>query len=937
MLNFFRKTIRRQFFFLIMAVSFITFIGVIGLFTVSNQVKSDYLQERSELSSRVRVLQEIQNHINEMVVHMRGYAAFGNQDELQQSALANQEVNESLDEYRQLDLTVEETEIMNQIEAFQDIYWNELLKVMQPFIESNDYTALKEASASYSSTEIVNGLLHRMNQVTEDFRAKQKASHDSFLDTISFINYSLFAFLILIFIVLSITSRNLTRMIVNPISELSTAAEELAKNKRTEIKRLKREDELGTLSNSFAEMAGRIIDREENLSNQNQRLKKQRKQLETTKRTLERLNHMNHALSVTQDQQQLLDQVIKDLVSIYKFNKGILFTLDSESFSSVGVKTELFSGPISELFASVIQRLQEEKHSFVTERKASKDEQGFYHSAVTYDFHAPIFDSNEKLNAVLSCSRIDYPFTEQEVEEIIGILNRVSISLEKIAFFEQTENSRKLNQDIIDNINEGIQFVDEQGNLVQYNEKWLEFFGLNHYNETKFVKDTFQKWMKHISNNVKDKDSFSKYLKDVVINDRIDSEGTSYQFEVSNRILVVYAEAVFRQEQRIGTLLVYRDITAEYEVDQMKSNLVSTVSHELRTPLASVLGYTELMINKDLKPERQERYLKTIHGEAKRLTNLINDFLDLQRMESGQQTYNKQQINVVDIADELKEIFEVNNPNHTIKLLNHSTNSLVYGDTSSITQLYTNLLSNAIKFSPEGGDVIISFNNNAEQLFIHISDEGIGIPEYELKRLFTKFHRIDNSSQRKIGGTGLGLAICKEIVEAHQGKIAVRSEMDKGSVFTVTLPLDPASITWEGDTTIKGLLPEVILVEDDQSLSHLLEDELKDTGFYVKKYNTGELLLEDLDNIHPDGFVIDIMLGDGIDGWKLIETLRKHEHLRNIPIFISSALEQNLKSQLFKVEHYLTKPYPPNKLSTVILHTLLQQGKNGQILFADEE
>ncbi len=280
------------------------------------------------------------------------------------------------------------------------------------------------------------------------------------------------------------------------------------------------------------------------------------------------------------------------------------------------------------------------------------------------------------------------------------------------------------------------------------------------------------------------------------------------------------------------------------------------------------------------------------------------------------------------------ENFQSTSNKHNLVLQQNSAYDHVSVDRDKMIQVLTNLLSNAIKFSPEGGDVVVSVQQQEHQLFVHISDEGIGIPDQELGRLFQKFNRLDNSSSRKIGGTGLGLAICKEIVEAHDGKIMVRSAEGEGSVFSIVLPMVEAD---------KQFLPEVergrqiILLEDDRSLALLLEDELKDAGFAVSRFITGEALIKQLQHLKPAAFVIDLMLGEGLDGWDVIHEIKQHPELKQIPIFISSAIQEMDKAKHYQINHYLIKPYPPNKLSTVILQSILQHGNKGFIAYKKEE
>lgn len=264
------------------------------------------------------------------------------------------------------------------------------------------------------------------------------------------------------------------------------------------------------------------------------------------------------------------------------------------------------------------------------------------------------------------------------------------------------------------------------------------------------------------------------------------------------------------------------------------------------------------------------------------------------------------------------------NTNHNLVLQQNSVYDHVSVVYDKMIQVLTNLVSNAIKFSPEGGDVVVSIQQQKHQLYVHISDEGIGLPDQELGRLFQKFNRLDNSSSRKIGGTGLGLAIFKEIAEAHDGKIMVRSTEGEGNVFSIVLPLVEADV---------HVLPEV---EQSRQII-LLEDDLKDAGFAVNRFITGEALIKQLPLLKPAAFVIDLMLGEGVDGWDVIHEIKQHPELRHIPIFISSAIQEMEKAKHYEINYYLIKPYPPNKLSTVILQSILQPGNKGIIAFEKEQ
>lgn len=237
----------------------------------------------------------------------------------------------------------------------------------------------------------------------------------------------------------------------------------------------------------------------------------------------------------------------------------------------------------------------------------------------------------------------------------------------------------------------------------------------------------------------------------------------------------------------IGRLVVLHDITREKEVDRLKSELISTVSHELRTPMSSILGFAELLTTRQLAEGKKKEYIGIIQSEAKRLTQLINDFLDIQRMESGRQVYNMRKVDIKAVAEETVRLYR-DSSGRDILLETSSTIPFVYGDEDKIKQVFSNLISNAVKYSSEG-DIRISLSRDGMMVKCSVSDRGIGIPDEEKDKIFERFFRVHSEDTREIGGTGLGLAICREIVTAHGGDIWFESEVGKGSTFSFTIPI----------------------------------------------------------------------------------------------------------------------------------------------------
>ncbi|MGJ9384054.1 hybrid sensor histidine kinase/response regulator [Salipaludibacillus sp. CF4.18] len=250
-----------------------------------------------------------------------------------------------------------------------------------------------------------------------------------------------------------------------------------------------------------------------------------------------------------------------------------------------------------------------------------------------------------------------------------------------------------------------------------------------------------------------------------------------------------------------------------------------------------------------------------------------------------------------------------------------------------------------ILVSPNGGEITLTLKNEQNHLIVSVRDYGLGIPDEALEKLFNKFQRIDQSDRKKIVGTGLGLAISREIVERHEGEMWVESKEGEGSTFYFSIPLDSDNTIDKG-TVIKGS-PEVplkngetvMIIEDDTSLALLLSEELKASGFRVLHHYDPKNAYTDILKQPLAAVVVDLMLGDDMDGWELIKQLKENEDTVQLPIIISSALDKSVeKVERFQVNEYLTKPYPPKDLSKTLLNFIQsKEGKDGEILFPEEE
>jgi len=238
-----------------------------------------------------------------------------------------------------------------------------------------------------------------------------------------------------------------------------------------------------------------------------------------------------------------------------------------------------------------------------------------------------------------------------------------------------------------------------------------------------------------------------------------------------------------------GMVFNSRDITERKEVERLKDELVSTVSHELSTPLTSLRGFAELMLTREFAPEKRRHFLQVILNEGTRLTNLINDLLDIQRIESGRQTYHFDMIILTSLLRNAVEVFSAGESQHSVRLEAPDHLSTVRADADRLHQVLANLISNAIKFSPKGGVVTVRARQVANEIVVEVADQGIGIPPDVIPQLFQKFYRVENTETRSIGGTGLGLALVKDIITAHGGQVWVESQLNVGSSFFFSLPV----------------------------------------------------------------------------------------------------------------------------------------------------
>ncbi|MEP6900364.1 MAG: CHASE2 domain-containing protein [Actinomycetota bacterium] len=244
--------------------------------------------------------------------------------------------------------------------------------------------------------------------------------------------------------------------------------------------------------------------------------------------------------------------------------------------------------------------------------------------------------------------------------------------------------------------------------------------------------------------------------------------------------------------ETLGIVAALSDVSQHRELQKTKNDVIALVTHELRTPLTAIQGMSELLTEHEIEPEAQGKMLLTINSEAKRLARIVNEYLDITRLESGAQKIRFAPLDAEAVIEQTLLLLEPLAARREIKIVRRfaATESNINADAELLVRAITNIVANAIKYSPDKTSITIETRNYGETLKIIVRDEGFGISADQLPRIFEKFYRVPQRKQlAEVAGTGLGLALTEEIIELHGGRIAVESEPHKGSTFTLFMPL----------------------------------------------------------------------------------------------------------------------------------------------------
>ena len=387
--------------------------------------------------------------------------------------------------------------------------------------------------------------------------------------------------------------------------------------------------------------------------------------------------------------------------------------------------------------------------------------------------------------------------------------------------------------------------------------------------------------------------------------------------------------------ETVGAVVTFRDITERRAVQRLKDEFVSLVSHELRTPLTSIRGALGLLAGGLLQksPEKGQRMLEIAVSNTDRLVRLINDILDLERIDSGKVTLSKQRCEPLSLLHDSAELMRPMADKAGVHLeVSGAVVGTVWADSDRITQTITNLLSNAIKFSPPQTTISLSADYGRDGIVFRVADQGRGIPKEKLETIFERFQQVDASDSRDKGGSGLGLAICRSIVREHGGDIHVESTVGGGSVFSFSLPAAAAQLLERPASS--GA--RVIICDDDPGVRETLQEILQQRGYDVAVADGGEELLSLARAAAPDVILLDLFM-PGMSGWETMAALRAEPELAGIPVIILSVLSPDETPAPFDPAGWVSKPLDENTLVDALEQALGLGGRKPRVLIVEDD
>ncbi len=361
------------------------------------------------------------------------------------------------------------------------------------------------------------------------------------------------------------------------------------------------------------------------------------------------------------------------------------------------------------------------------------------------------------------------PFTERDVLLISLLADYAAVAIENARLYQASESERSKFEAVFSNMNDALMILDQQGRIQLVNETMCAALGI----KAEEVED------KTIPEVISQGDFLS------ILQHENKKKAQHHEINLDDDRIF---NAQYTSIPDVGAVITMQDISYIKNLNRLKDNFVHTVSHDLRSPLTAVLGYAELLERVGTINEQQKEFIRRIHNSVQDITTLINDLLDLGKIEAGFDA-SSEKIQLDSILEYALSNIEIlaENKDQTLEVNIGTDLPAIHGNPVRLRQLFDNLIGNAIKYTPDGRKVSINLHREDNQIVFKVADQGQGIPQDDQAHIFEKFYRASNTTSAS-SGTGLGLAIVKTIVENHNGRIWVESKVNKGSTFFVVLP-----------------------------------------------------------------------------------------------------------------------------------------------------
>ena len=371
----------------------------------------------------------------------------------------------------------------------------------------------------------------------------------------------------------------------------------------------------------------------------------------------------------------------------------------------------------------------------------------------------------------------DYQFRTEPSEDRFGLLvpyiNELADKLEKSK--HSFEHQKDQLNTLVENLGSPLVFIDKKGKMIHTNDLFIKTFQINHLFDQNF-------------NDLIPYDEIKQIVKETFRSQKTIRRQIVLSFKIERRHFDVYSAPILHGigKQR-GVVVVFHDITELKKLEKMRQDFVANVSHELKTPVTSIKGFAETLLEEEGVDPLQQKFLQIISAESDRLQSLISDLLELSKIEQEGFRLIWQPVDLKEIIEETRLVLsETANKKQIEFEVAYNGNSVVEGDPYRIKQIMMNIINNAIAYSPPNSRVRISLKEAGQKVICSISDNGIGIAEEEIPRIFERFYRVDKARSRESGGTGLGLAIVKHLAEALHATIKVKSKKGEGTTFEIS-------------------------------------------------------------------------------------------------------------------------------------------------------